>query len=201
MPKVSVVIPVLNGERFIKDAIESVLSQSFKDLELIVVDDGSTDGTGEIVKSFGSQLVYRYQPNAGADRAYNQGISMSSGRYVASEDGQAGYLGDLMHKYGYFNVKGLTHGNQKKEDRIKWAIQGRAEKMQISLEPDDKLPDEEKWINKFLSQAVDFPNPLAHDDLLDSLAYVDQMANDVAAWGINMFEGEEWTAQDDLTGY
>jgi len=86
MPKVSVVIPVLNGERFITDAVESVLSQSFKDLELIVVDDGSTDGTGEIVKSFGSQLVYRYQPNAGADRAYNQGISMTSGQYVAFLD-------------------------------------------------------------------------------------------------------------------
>ena len=86
MPKVSVVIPVLNGERFIKEAIESVLSQTFKDLELIVVDDGSTDGTREIVQSFGPQVVYRYQSNAGADRAYNQGISMSSGDYVAFLD-------------------------------------------------------------------------------------------------------------------
>ena len=83
---------------------------------------------------------------------------------VCGEDGQSGYLGELMHKYGYFTVKGLTHGNKAKEDRIKWAIQGRAEKGQITLQPDDNLPDEEKWVGKFLGQCVDFPNPLAHDD-------------------------------------
>ena len=118
---------------------------------------------------------------------------------VCGEDGQSGYLGELMHKYGYFTVKGLTHGNQKKEDRIKWAIQGRAEKCQITLQPDDDLPQEEKWIGKFLSQAVDFPNPLAHDDLLDSASYIDQMANDVASWGITLID--DWTPLDNEVGY
>jgi hypothetical protein len=118
---------------------------------------------------------------------------------VCGEDGQSGYLGELMHKYGYFTVKGLTHGNQMKENRIKWAIQGRAEKCQITLEPDDSLDQDDKWIGKFLSQAVDFPNPLAHDDLLDSLSYVDQMANDVAAWGVTLID--DWRALDDEAGY
>ncbi|HEV8342726.1 MAG TPA: glycosyltransferase [Candidatus Binatia bacterium] len=86
MPKVSVIIPVLNGERFVRDAIESVLSQTFQDFEIIVVDDGSTDRTGEVVKTFGSKVIYKYQANAGADKAYNEGIAIGSGESFAFLD-------------------------------------------------------------------------------------------------------------------
>lgn len=118
---------------------------------------------------------------------------------VCGEDGSGGYLGELMHKYGYFDVKGLTHGNQKKEDRIKWALQGRAEKGQITLEPDDHLPEEEKWVSKFLGQAVDFPNPLAHDDLLDAVAYIDQLAQEAIFWDMDI--EDEWYPHDLEVGY
>lgn len=119
---------------------------------------------------------------------------------VCGDDGKGGYLGELMHKYGYFDVKGLTHGNQKKEDRIKWALQGRAEKGQITLEPDDHLAPEDKWVNKFLGQAVDFPNPLAHDDLLDAVAYIDQLAESAVAWDIPT--NDDWWEPHDLeVGY
>jgi len=119
---------------------------------------------------------------------------------VAGDDGQSGYLGELMGKYGYFQVKGLTHANAKKEDRVKWALQGRAEKGQITLEPDDHLPAEQKWVGKFLSQAVDFPNPLAHDDLLDAVAYIDQMAEDVYSWdSVTLYD--DWSAHDEEVGF
>jgi hypothetical protein len=119
---------------------------------------------------------------------------------VCGDDGMSGYMGELMHKYGYFTVQGLTHGNQKKEDRIKWALQARADKGQITLEPDTNLPIEEKWIGKLLSQAVDFPHPLAHDDLIDALAYVDQMADATAGWNsVTLYD--EWTPLDDEVGY
>jgi hypothetical protein len=118
---------------------------------------------------------------------------------VCGEDGQSGYLGDFMKQYGYFMPKPLTHGNQKKEDRIKWALQGRAEKGQITLEPDDALPAEEKWVGKFLSQAVDFPNPLAHDDLLDAVSYVDQLAVEAATFDITLFD--DWTPHDAEVGF
>lgn len=118
---------------------------------------------------------------------------------IAGDDGQSGYLRELMHKYGYFDVIPLTHGNQKKEDRIKWALQGRAERGQITLEPDDDLPQEQKWVGKFLSQAVDFPNPLAHDDLLDAVAYVDQLAEQASSWDIAI--DDSWYPHDLEVGY
>ena len=120
---------------------------------------------------------------------------------VCGEDGMSGYLGELMHKYGYFIVQGLTHGNTRKEDRIKWALQGRAEKGQITLEPDEDLPEEDKWVGKFLSQAVDFPNPLAHDDLVDAVAYIDQMAKVGIGWTTPSLFDDEWAPLDEEAGF
>lgn len=86
MPKVSIIIPVYNGEPFIKEAIESVLAQSFKDYELIIVDDGSTDGTSRIVATFDNKLRYLQQPNAGQATARNFGYRCSKGEYLAFLD-------------------------------------------------------------------------------------------------------------------
>ena len=118
---------------------------------------------------------------------------------VCGEDGKGGYLGELMHKYGYFDVIPLTHGNQRKEDRIKWALQGRAEKGQITLEPDDGLSQDSKWVGKFQSQAVDFHNKLAHDDLLDAVAYIDQLAEKASSWDIQL--EDNWYPHDLEVGY
>lgn len=85
------------------------------------------------------------------------------------------YLEDEMHRLNtYFNVEDLSHGNQLKAARISWALQGRAEKGRIQLL---RGKDETKWIPEFLQQCSDFPNQLAHDDLIDALAYIDQIAN------------------------
>lgn len=100
----------------------------------------------------------------------------------------------------YFEVHPLRHMNNRKEDRIKWALQGRADQGKITLEDDQDLEDKDKWIGKFLGQAVDFPNPLAHDDLLDATAYaIDQLAEQGMGWSMTMLD--EWVPQDDLTGY
>jgi glycosyltransferase involved in cell wall biosynthesis len=84
MAKVSVVIPVYNGERYIAEAIQSALSQSFKDFEVIVVDDGSTDNTPEIVSSF--PVKNFRQENQGEPAARNRGVELSSGQYIAFLD-------------------------------------------------------------------------------------------------------------------
>ena len=83
-PLVSVVIPAYNHERFIGAAVDSVLEQTCDDLELIVVDDGSTDRTGEIVKSYADdRLSYYYQDNQDAFNTINRGIGLATGQFVS----------------------------------------------------------------------------------------------------------------------
>jgi predicted phage terminase large subunit-like protein len=102
------------------------------------------------------------------------------------------YLLDEMNRLGtYFNVEDLTHGNQKKTDRIAWALQGRADKGRIQLMPGD-------WHKKFFEQAEDFPNPRAHDDLIDALAYIDQLAT---PWYDFTGEVDTWEPLDNYAGY
>jgi len=86
VPFVSVVIPVFNGEKYLREAIESVLSQTYGSFEVILVDDGSTDNSGEIAKSFGSQVRYSYQENRGQGFAMNRGIELSRGRFLSFLD-------------------------------------------------------------------------------------------------------------------
>jgi len=86
MPTVSVVIPAYNSAALLRWAIQSVLSQTYSDFEVVVVDDGSTDNTESVARSFGAQVCYVKQENKGAGAARNQGIKRSRGRYVAFLD-------------------------------------------------------------------------------------------------------------------
>ena len=82
-----VIIPTYNREGTLLRAVNSVLSQSFTDLELIVVDDGSTDHTRELVESIkDNRLRYIYQKNAGACAARNKGIDAAEGEFIAFQD-------------------------------------------------------------------------------------------------------------------
>ena len=82
-PAVSVVIPVYNGENYLRLALESVLRQTFQDFEIIVIDDGSKDSTPDIAQSFGERVRYVRQENAGVAAAVNHGIRLARGRYFA----------------------------------------------------------------------------------------------------------------------
>ena len=79
MPTVSVIIPAYNCERFIGEAVQSVLDQTYDDLEITLVDDGSTDGTRNIIENkYRNKVRYIYQPNKGAPAARNLGFKVSS---------------------------------------------------------------------------------------------------------------------------
>ncbi|MER2493229.1 glycosyltransferase family 2 protein [Catenovulum sediminis] len=86
---VSVVLPVYNGERFLSEAIESILRQSYPNFELIVINDGSIDGTGSILSKYlgvDSRVKVIEQENKGIVSALNEGISRSKGEYIARMD-------------------------------------------------------------------------------------------------------------------
>ena len=86
-PKVSVVIPTYNRAAKVPNAIESVLAQTVPDLEVIVVDDGSSDDTGKILgEVFGDRIRYFAQANQGASAARNKGISETRGEWIAFLD-------------------------------------------------------------------------------------------------------------------
>lgn len=80
-PKVSIIIPVYNGENYLSEAIDSALNQSYKNYEIIVVNDGSTDNTEDIVKKYKDKLIYYKKKNGGVSSALNVGIKKMTGDY------------------------------------------------------------------------------------------------------------------------
>jgi len=86
MPKVSVIIPTYNRKDIVCETIDSVLSQTCKDYEIIVVDDGSTDDTKSVLARYGDKILYIYQENMGLSSARNTGIRNMCGEYIALLD-------------------------------------------------------------------------------------------------------------------
>ena len=101
-------------------------------------------------------------------------------------------LHDLMKRHQrIFRVEELTHGNKKKTDRIMWALQGRFENGYITINKGD-------WNSRFLDQLFQFPDPLTHDDLVDALAYTDQLAKVAYSYD---FEIDDLEIIDRVAGY
>lgn len=87
IPLCSIIIPTYNREKTILQSVESVLSQTFSDTEIIIVDDGSTDNTKSIIEQINdSRILYVRQTNAGAPSARNHGISLARGKYISFQD-------------------------------------------------------------------------------------------------------------------
>lgn len=94
--KVSVIIPAYNGQRHIENAMQSILSQTRVPDEIIVIDDGSTDNTAEIVLRFGPRIKYVYKPNGGVASARNEGIRIAEGQYLAFLDQDDWWPNDML---------------------------------------------------------------------------------------------------------
>ena len=99
-PKVSVILPTYNRARLLGKAVRSVLNQTYKDLEVIVVDDCSTDNTKEVVKSLDDERIIYIQnmKNRGAASARNTGIEVANGKYIAFQDSDDLWLRDKLEK-------------------------------------------------------------------------------------------------------
>lgn len=85
-PLISCIVPVYNGERFLAEALDSILGQTYRPLEVIVVDDGSTDASAEIAARYGPRVTCLRQDNRGAAAAKNLGVSASRGALLAFLD-------------------------------------------------------------------------------------------------------------------
>jgi glycosyltransferase involved in cell wall biosynthesis len=88
-PLVSVVMPAYNARRYVAEAVESVLAQTFADFEFLIVDDGSTDDTAAILQKFAAldhRIEVITQPNSGVGAALNAGLALARGRYIARMD-------------------------------------------------------------------------------------------------------------------
>ena len=106
-PKVSIVVPIYNVEKYLRECIDSILKQTLRDIEVILVDDGSPDGCGKIVDEYAhmdSRVIAIHQENSGYSKAVNRGIELARGEYIGiieSDD----WIDDDMYESLYKNAK------------------------------------------------------------------------------------------------
>jgi glycosyltransferase involved in cell wall biosynthesis len=92
---ISVIVPVYNGERFLAEALDSIVAQTFKPYEIVLIDDGSTDNSKAIALRY-PEVKYTYQPNQGLAAALNLGISLAKGSYIAFLDADDFWVGEKL---------------------------------------------------------------------------------------------------------
>ncbi len=80
--RVSIIIPCFNAEKYISQAIRSALEQTYPNVEIIVLDDGSTDGSAQVIRSFGNKVRYEFLPHKGASAARNRGVALAAGNLI-----------------------------------------------------------------------------------------------------------------------
>ena len=100
-PKVSVILPVYNNEKYLRNTLDSVKNQTFTDFEILCIDDGSTDNSPLIIKEYAAEdnrFRYIHQDNSGAGPARNNGLSKATGEYIAFLDGDDLYYPDFLKR-------------------------------------------------------------------------------------------------------
>lgn len=142
-------------------------------------------------------ITGRWTLNDTADKIFNavekyKPLSVGIERGISKQAVMSPLL-DLQKRYNrYFRVEELTHGNQKKQDRIVWALQGRFENGLVKIKKGD-------WNMQFLDELFQFPNHLVHDDTIDSLAYIDQLQKVSYVYGD--FDEDTYEILDEHSGY
>jgi glycosyltransferase involved in cell wall biosynthesis len=149
-PLVSIIVPIYNCAHFLPDALDSILAQQYPNMEIIVVDDGSSDSSAEVAEAYGASVKVIRQKNQGPAAARNRGVRESSGEYLAFLDGDDAWLpGKLLAQMQHFashEEVGIVYGRFKR-----WRVneEGRypSVKTFITTENNGSIDDKESgWI-------------------------------------------------------
>ena len=190
MPKISVIIPVYNVEKYLRDCLDSVVNQTIKDIEIICINDGSTDNSLDILKEYASKderFVIINQQNSGPSVSRNKGVDLSKGDYIAFVDSD-----DYLINSDYFEklydacernnadiaVASIIRGNEKKSKYIL-----KIEKEEVETDYVKKLnlcalPDLNHVWNKLykrkslLDSGVEFPEGMIYEDVCVTHKYL-----------------------------
>jgi len=169
MPRVSVIIPCYNYANLVGRAIQSVLDQTYRDFEVIVVDDGSTDNTPEVVGRFGERIRYIRQANQGPNAARNTGIRATDGEFVALLDADDEWLPHkLERQIEVMDAKpnvGLMYANI-------YLIEGQSGAI-IGTYPPRFFHEGYVLPHLFLHQFVPSPTPLIRRKVFERVGYFD----------------------------
>jgi glycosyltransferase involved in cell wall biosynthesis len=121
MPKISVIMSVYNSEQYLKRSIDSILNQTFKDFEFIIINDGSTDNSAQILEEYSKNnncIKIIIQENKGLTKSLNIGIKKAKGKYIARQDADDFSFSDRFEKQVYFldnNIDIILLGTNKYE--------------------------------------------------------------------------------------
>jgi glycosyltransferase involved in cell wall biosynthesis len=130
MANVSVIIPAYNAEAFVADTVNSVLNQTYQDLEIIVVDDGSKDGTLAALEPFGNRVRVHQQKNGGVARARNTGVSLAKGSWIAFLDADDLWLPEKLERQ-----MAITSAPMSYTDRLNIGARGPLPEVQSDITP------------------------------------------------------------------
>jgi len=184
-PKISVLLPVYNCELYIKEAIDSILNQTFSDFELLVIDDASTDNTTSVIESFSDERIcfHKKEKNLGLIDSLNFGISIAKGKYIARMDGDDISLPERFAKQFDFLEKNTNI-----------ILCGTAYKTFGAVEKVVKLPitHEEIAAKLCLNSTFGHPTVMGRRDMFEKHKYNKDFKNieDYELWSRLIFEGE-----------
>jgi len=167
-PKVSVVIPTFNRAHLIQDALESVFAQTYKDYEVVVVDDGSTDNTREVLKPYLHRIRYVWQENQGVAAARNRGIFLAKGAYITFLDSDDKWVPEkLKRQVDYLETHpsvSLVYGQMisysvNRPDEKKMLPQRIVRSFKELIKESDQIPTSTVMVRKRCLEAVGGFNP------------------------------------------
>jgi glycosyltransferase involved in cell wall biosynthesis len=167
-PSVSVIIPTYNRSAFLQESIGSVLAQTFKDFELVVVDDGSTDNTREILSIYKSNIATIFTGHRGPSAARNSGIKATQGEFIAFLDSDDLWLPEKLEKQIHF-LKHTTKGFICQTEEI-WVRNG------VRVNPRKKHKKFSGWIfDKCLPLCIVSPSAvIIHRSVFERVGFFDE---------------------------